>query len=192
MARISVRLLTVDSILITGLAWIWHWNSICIFAQNWFGIEQINKYCSLRYMLYLYLMHNNLLVQPWPSSCQFLQPTHKRFNSAYLQNQFCICRKIPSNTLGLYATFFLLIASHHDFLKTKKIGVRFPIMEPRQACQAKKTSSYWKFIEVTHSGKAGRGRGSVVIIILLQLFFFNIPDLFHRCTAAPVAAKNHR
>ena len=33
-----------------------------------------------------------------------LQPTHKRFNSAYLQNTFCIC-SIPSNTLGLDATF---------------------------------------------------------------------------------------
>ena len=56
--------------------------------------------------------HNNLLAQPWPSSCWpahimgiLFQPTHKRFNSAYLQNKFCICRKIPSNTLGLYATF---------------------------------------------------------------------------------------
>ena len=32
------------------------------------------------------------------------QPTHKRFNSACLQNKFLICRKIPSNILGLDAT----------------------------------------------------------------------------------------
>ena len=34
-----------------------------------------------------------------------LQPTYKRFNSAYLQNYFCISRTNPSNSLGLDATF---------------------------------------------------------------------------------------
>ena len=37
-----------------------------------------------------------------------------------------------------------------------------------------KKSSYWKFIEVTHSLKSSRIRGSAVIIILLKLFFFKI------------------
>ena len=41
----------------------------------------------------------------WPRSCwpssqigNLVQPTQKLFNSAYLQNKFCICRKIPNNT----------------------------------------------------------------------------------------------
>ena len=38
---------------------------------------------------------------------------------------------------------------------------------------AKKTSSYCKLSEVTHSQNSGRGRGSDVKIILLKLFFQN-------------------
>ena len=36
----------------------------------------------------------------WPSSYNWnlVQPTQKRFNSAYFQNKFCICRKMSSNT----------------------------------------------------------------------------------------------
>ena len=53
-----------------------------------------------------------------------------------------------------------------------------------------KKSSFFKFIEVTHSQKSGRGSG--VINILLELFYFKIPDLVQRHTAAAVAAKNCR
>ena len=59
-------------------------------------------------------------------------------------------------------------------------------------CQAKKTSRSLKIIEVTHLRRSGRGRGSGVIIILLKLFFFKIPDLVHMCTSAPVATGNRR
>ena len=34
-----------------------------------------------------------------------LQPTHKQFISAYLKNEFVICRKFLSDTLRLYTTF---------------------------------------------------------------------------------------
>ena len=47
-------------------------------------------------------------------------------------------------------------------------------------------------IEDTHSQKSGRGHRSDVIIILLKLFFFQIPDHVHRRTLAPVAAGNCR
>ena len=40
--------------------------------------------------------------------------------------------------------------------------------------------------------KSGRGRGSGVLIFLLKVFFFKIPDLVHRPTAAPVAGENRR
>ena len=78
--------------------------------------------------------HNNLRIQPWPSSCW------------------------PAHIMGIYSN---------------------PLIK-------------WKFIEVTHSRKSGRGRGSGVIIILQKLFFFKISDLVHRRTAAPVAAKDRR
>ena len=68
------------------------------------------------------------------------------------------------------------LTSLHDvfkkhYLKNKqKIWVRFSIMDPpAKPSQKKKPSSYWKFIEVTHLGKFGRGR---VIINLLKLSFF--------------------
>ena len=38
-------------------------------------------------------------------------------------------------------------------------------------------SSFWKFIEVTHSRRSGLVRGSALIIILLKLFFLKVPDL---------------
>ena len=48
------------------------------------------------------------------------------------------------------------------------------------------------FIEVTHLRRFGRVRKSGLIIILLKLFFFKIPDLANRHTAAQVAAENRR
>ena len=96
------------------------------------------------------------------------EPTNKRFNSAYLQIKFLICRKIHSNTFWLDKTFFLLITSH------------------------KKNSSSWKIIEVTHSRRSGRGhRSGVIIILLILFFFFKIPYLVHRRILAPVAAGNY-
>ena len=48
-----------------------------------------------RFVSYTALLHSC-----WPSSYNgnVVQPTQKRFNSAYLQNKFCICQKIASNT----------------------------------------------------------------------------------------------
>ena len=78
-------------------------------------------------------------------------------------------------------------------LKTKeKWSEIFNWGPPRQARQAKKTSSPWKIIKVTHSRKVGLGCGSGVIIVWLKLFFFNFSDLVHSCTRAPVAAGNRR
>ena len=101
------------------------------------------------------------------------EPTHKRFNSAYLQNKFPICRKIYSNYFSLDKTFPVDHKSPYCFkkkffLKTTKVEIRFSIGDPpaKPAKQKKKTSSSWKFIEVTHSRRSGRGRGSGVIIIL--------------------------
>ena len=63
-------------------------------------------------------------------------------------------------------------------------------LPPPSPPSKKKPSGYWKFIEVTHLQRSSRVCGSGVIIILLKLFFFKIPDLVHRRTPAPVAAKN--
>ena len=109
-----------------------------------------------------------------------LEPTNKRFNSAYLQNSFVICRKFSSDTFGLYATF----SKKKLDLKQKNRTKIFNYGPTRHARQKIETSSYWKFIEVTHSRNSGRGRGIGVINILLKLFFFRIADLVHRRTAA--------
>ena len=63
---------------------------------------------------------------------------------------------------------------------------------PAKLAKQKKTSSFWRLIEVTHSRKSDRICGSGVIIILLKLFFFKILDLYHRRTTMPVAAENRR
>ena len=87
---------------------------------------------------------------------------------------FVFVEKISSNTLGLDAT--------------SSCWSQGPPPSP----PSKKTSSSWKFIEVTHSRKSGCGRVSGVINILIKLFFFKIPDLVHKRTAVPVATRNHR
>ena len=64
----------------------------------------------------------------WSSMFNGIRPeaTCKRFNSAYLQNEFLICRKNFQQYLLTSRNFFLLIISHHvvlekkGFLKTKK------------------------------------------------------------------------
>ena len=69
---------------------------------------------------------------------------------------------------------------------------------PRQAHQAKKTSSSWKIIEVTHLWKSGRSRGRGVIIIFLKLFFLQIswscPQTYlsaGRCRKSPLDGATH-
>ena len=75
------------------------------------------------------------------------------------------------------------------FFENKKIRVRFSIV----ARQAKKTSSFWKIIEVTHLRSSGRGRGTGVLIFWKKyFFFFKIPDLALRPTSAPIVADNRR
>ena len=68
--------------------------------------------------------------------------------------------EIPSNNLGLYATFSLLTTRLHDgsikkiFLKQKKSNQIFNWGPPsRKARQAKKTIRYLKFLEVPPRGK---------------------------------------
>ena len=64
-------------------------------------------------------------------------------------------------------------------MKTNKIGLRFSHGEPpAKPAKQEKTSSSWKIIEVTHSRRSGRGRGSGVIIILLKLFSSKFLILF--------------
>ena len=64
------------------------------------------------------------------------EPTNKRFDSAYLQINFLICRKIHSDTFLTRRNFSLLITSHHevlekkDFFKTKKMESDFFIRDP--------------------------------------------------------------
>ena len=141
--------------------------------------------------------------QPFPPNFQNIngirpEPTNKRFNSAYLEIKYLISRKIHSFTFWLDKTFscwsqVTMMFKQKDFLKTKKIKVRlFDWGPPCQARQAKKTNSSWKIIEVTHLRRPCRGRGRGVVIILLKLFFFKIPDLVHWRTLAPVAPENRR
>ena len=128
----------------------------------------------------------------WP------EPTIKRFNSGYLQIKYLISRKIHSNTFWLDKTFIFLsqvtmMFQKKRFFKNNTIRVRFSIVDiPATPAKQKKTSSPWKIIEIPHLRKSGRGRWSVVIVILLKLFFFKIHDLVHRRTSAPVAAGNCR
>ena len=64
-------------------------------------------------------------------------------------------------------TWSLLDVKKKVFLKTNKSDSNFQ-MWTETPC--KKTSSYWRFIGVTHWRKSSRGRGRAVIIILLKLF----------------------
>ena len=131
------------------------------------------------------------------SAVVLLELDDKQFNSAYLQYKFLICRKVPTNAFWLDKTYScwsqvnMLFEKKRFIKKKKKSESDFHLgTPPRQARQAKKTSSSGKFIEVTHSRRSGRGRGSCIIIILLKLFFFKISDLVHKRTSAPVAAGN--
>ena len=74
----------------------------------------LDKLCYVKYDRLIGRWSNTIV---WPqqtvrSSCWTshrmgisLRPTHKRFNSAYLQSLFHICRKFSINTLGLDKTF---------------------------------------------------------------------------------------
>ena len=124
-----------------------------------------------------------------------LEPTNKRFNLPYLQIKYLISRKIHSDTFWPDKTFFcwsqvtMMFLKKRFFENKKKWSEIFNGVPP---AKQKKTSSPWKIIEVTHSRKSGRGRESGVIIILLKIFVFKIPDLVHRRTLAPAAAGNRR
>ena len=80
-----------------------------------------------------------------------------------------------------------------SYFENQNNELRFSIVERRAPYARKKNP-----LDIKNSlgypppRKSGRGRGSGVIIFLLKLFFFNIPDLVHRRTAAPVAAENRR
>ena len=107
-----------------------------------------------------------LLASSWNGN--LLEPSYKRFNSAYLLNKFCICWKIPSHTFKLDASFSCW--SQVTMTMTKKSESNSQLWTPLPSLPSKKKSSYLKFIEVTHSRKSGRRHGSGVIIILLKLF----------------------
>ena len=92
----------------------------------------------------------------------------------------------PAHRMGIYFNSLINGLIQHTFKINKISETDFQLWT---SPPSKKMSSYWKFIEVTHSRKSGRSRGSGVIIILLKLFFLKIPDLVHRRTAAPVAAE---
>ena len=105
---------------------------------------------------------------------------------------FLLVAKIPSNTFQLDKTFpcwsqVTMLFKNFLFFLTKKNEPDFQLGTPPPSPQ-----SSWKFIEVTHSQRSGRGRESGVIIILLKPFFFKIPDLVHRRTLAQVIAGNRR
>ena len=75
--------------------------------------------------------------------------------------------------------FFLFITSHHDvsektiFWKQENQSEIFDWGLLCQARQAKKTSSPWKIIEVSHLWSSGRGRGTGVLIFEFFFFFQN-------------------
>ena len=57
------------------------------------------------------------------------------------------------------------------FFKTNTSDCNLQLWTETPQTPCKKAISYWKFIEVTHLRKSGRGHGSGVIIILLKLVF---------------------
>ena len=65
------------------------------------------------------------------------QPPNKWFNSAYLQNKFLICRKIPSNRPGCQ-----VVLEKKIFWKQKNQNQIFNWGSPRQARQAKKQVAF--------------------------------------------------
>ena len=58
---------------------------------------------------------------------------------------------------------------------------------PAKPTKQKKKSSHWTFREVATPRSSGRDRGNGVIIILLKLFFFQIPDLVHTAPSHPTS-----
>ena len=110
-------------------------------------------------------------------------PNPKQFNLSLTQKQFLILERILSDNWYLGATFsngpqVSLMLKKKFWWKPKKSDSNFQSWKETPGTpREKKTSSYWKFIEVTHSRKSGRGCRSGLIIILLKLFLFKIPDL---------------
>ena len=77
---------------------------------------------------------------------------------------------LPDKTISCWSQVTMMFKKKRFYENQKKRCEIFKCGPPRQACRVKKSSSPWKIIEVTHSRKSGRGRGSGVIIILLKLF----------------------
>ena len=118
-----------------------------------------------------YQTHNNFLIQPWPRSCWpahrmgiYFKPLINGLTQHTFKINFLFVEKFP---VGFDATFSwwlqvtTMFKKKKIFWKKKKIESDFPLWPPpRQARQAKETSSQWKYIEVTHSRKSGRICGS--------------------------------
>ena len=117
-------------------------------------------------------------------------PNPKQFNSPLTQNPILILERILSDKWCLDATFYnwpqvsSMFRKKKFFWKPINQTQIFNCGRKRPWRPAKKRSSYWKFIEVTHSRMSGRGRRSGVINILLKHFSL-IPDLVHGPTASP-------
>ena len=111
-------------------------------------------------------------------------------NPKYIYIFFFYSEKIVSENWYLGATFSSLLGVNKKFFWKP---INFQLWTETPWTPRKKTSSYLKFIDVTHSQMSGRGRGSGVIIILLKKKnSLEIPDLVHGPTAAPVAAEYRR
>ena len=155
-------------------------------------------------MRYMSLITQLSRQQPWPSLPVDL--IHRMgiwsnpLKNGLIQHtsKFCIFRKIPSNTLGLDATFSCwpqvsMMFQLKRYFENKNIGVRFQIGEPpAKPAKQIKNLGFEKSLRYPPPRKSAEGRGSDVLIFLLKLFFFKIPDLVRRPTAAPVAAENRR
>ena len=77
------------------------WLSLCgCLCCDFFGCCRL---CCAQQFSYTALAQ--FMLASWLNG-NLLQPPHKRFNSAYHQSLFCICRKITSNILGLHTTFY--------------------------------------------------------------------------------------
>ena len=131
-----------------------------------------------------------------------VQPTQKPLYSAYLLNEYCIFRKISSNTLGLGANFPVHHKSQWCFkkrnmLKTKKIRVIFSIgdlpLPSKPVKQPKNLILTIPWGTPPPTGARVRQRPQKChISCFTKKKIVKIHDLVHRPTAAPVAAVNRR
>ena len=135
--------------------------------------QQTSKYVLLNYFFYISCLGifqyvrdilQNSLPTDHPVDGNFVPPTQNQINLAYLQNQFRIFRKIPSNRRN----FFLSTASLHNvsikkiFQKTNKI-VRYIVLDPpRQASQTLDIENSLAYPPL----KSVCGRGLLTILLI--------------------------